>query len=273
MSIFDFVSRDVLEDLPEDTNLAFTKIVESAELRLGERTAELEHVDAWNQLQDLRQSFMNVILAVAKHHNIEPFASYEVPTVQGFKIEDYWQFKSDLNFYVAQIVLDNSQRARRDSVPLTPAAKDRIRALLYHLKTEVDKSSLNEAKKGAMLKKLEEFEQELDKTRMSLRAASLFWLGILQIPGGVWGTVDIAHKLMNEIGEVIAEAKEVEDETRRLAPVAPPKALVAPRPEPKDEPGWDSAPGWDTGDDIPARRTGARGRKKTPADLDDDIPF
>ncbi|MGE3334224.1 MAG: hypothetical protein AB7I36_11320 [Rhodospirillaceae bacterium] len=252
MSIFDFVPQEVFEDLPDDPNLAFTKLVSHAEQRLAERTSQLEHNESWNQLEDLRQSFMNVILAIARHYGIEPFASYQVPTVQGFKMENYWQFKSDLNFYVAQLVLDNSARTKRESVQLVPAAKDRIRTHLHALKKLVDESNLSDAKKAALLEKLRAFEEELDKGRMSLRAVTLFWLGILQIPGGVWGSVDIVMRLTNNIGEVIAEAKEVEDEARRLAPTAEPKALIAPRPvtpapPPADTGGWDS----DDKDEIP----------------------
>jgi len=53
--------------------------------------------------------------------------------------------------------------------------------------------------------------------------------GLLAIPGALWASADLAHKLVTSVMQVVAEAKSAEEETRRLAPIAAPKALSPPR--------------------------------------------
>jgi hypothetical protein len=254
MDIFDFVPPDEMDDLPEDGNLAFTTIVRKARQRLTEKTRDLEgYQEGWAELNEARHGFMNVVVAAARHYAIQPFATMEVPRIKQFSQEDHFQFKADLDFYMTQLLLDNSRRGRSESVQLSANAKEQIRTQLHHLKSQIDKLDWPDSKKAALHKKLEEFEQELNKTRLGLMAVTLLWLNVLTVPGGLAGTGEIAGKLLGKIVETIAEQKVAEDEARRLPPVAPPKALLPPRNEQSD-----------------LQYDGGRSRR---ADLGDDIPF
>ncbi|MCK6449670.1 MAG: hypothetical protein L6R19_02235 [Alphaproteobacteria bacterium] len=78
MNVFDFVTQDELDELPEDPRLAFATFVRHAQRRLAERTGQLQSQEDWELLEDARHGFMNVVIAAAKRYEIEPFASLEV---------------------------------------------------------------------------------------------------------------------------------------------------------------------------------------------------
>ncbi len=249
MNIFDFITQDEIEELPEDPNMAFTAFVGHASKRLSKRTAELDNVDdqeGYQQLEEARHGFMNVVVAAAKRYKIEPFASMDVPTHREFDWNAHRDFKSDIDHYMTQLLLDNVVRERSNSVELTGKAKDRIRGHVHALKTCIDNADLSDAKRAALHKKLTAFEGELEKKRLNLLAVTRVTLEVLALPGGVWATSEIVHKLTTNVMEVVAEAKAAEDEARRLAPSAPPLQLSAPRKAISQSSNYD-----DLDDDIP----------------------
>lgn len=249
MNIFDFITQDEIEELPEDPNMAFTAFVGHASKRLSKRTAELDNVDdqeSYQQLEEARHGFMNVVVAAAKRYKIEPFASMDVPTHREFDWNAHRDFKSDIDHYMTQLLLDNVVRERSNSVELTGKAKDRIRGHIHALKTCIDNADLSDAKRAALHKKLTAFEGELEKKRLNLLAVTRVTLEVLALPGGVWATSEIVHKLTTNVMEVVAEAKAAEDEARRLAPSAPPLQLSAPRKAISQSSNYD-----DLDDDIP----------------------
>jgi len=111
------------------------------------------------------------------------------------------------------------------------------------------------AKRKALLNKLDSFEKELEKRRVNILAVALVSFEILGMPGAVWASIDIVHKLVNNVMQEVAEAKVVEEQTRSIAAPSAPKALSPPRSEDKKA----STPVWN--------------KKTSTPDLDDEIPF
>lgn len=193
---------------------------------------------------------MNVVVAAAKRFEIEPFHSMEVPQYTNFRDTDHRQFKSDLDHFVTQLVLDNSLRSRQDTVAVLPSTKDRLRTYVSGLRQCVESGNMTDAKRESLLKKLDAFENELEKRRLSMITVAKFAYFILSVPGTLWASADITHKLTTSIMQTVAEAKDAEGETRQLPSATPLKALSAPRkPSPARRP-----PGFSD-------------------DLDDDVPF
>jgi hypothetical protein len=207
------------------------ELVNHAQRRLSEKLGQLDPQEQWNEVEDLRHSFMNVVIAAAKRFEIEPFLSMDVPRLDGYKNDDHRQFKADLDHYITQLMLDNSMQSKRDSVGLLSNSKDRIRKYILALRECIEKSNMTDAKKDALLNKLEQFEKELEKRRISILAVSRLTLELLALPGGVWGSVDVAHKLITNVMQTVAEAQAVEQETRQLPSSNNPKALSPPRAE------------------------------------------
>ena len=117
----------------------------------------------------------------------------------------------------------------------------------HALRDCVKKSHMTEEKQRALLDKLDAFENELEKKRLSLMVATLLAFEVISIPGSLWATGEVAHKLITTVMQIVAEDKAKEDEIRQLPATQIPKALLPPRAEKK-----------------PTRKA---------PDLDDEIPF
>ena len=186
---------------------------------------------------------------------IEPLASRNLPRRKEFGIEDYQSFREDLDHYLTQLLVDNTIRNRLYSVPIPDKGKDKIRSYLGALREAVDKADMPEAKRAALHKKLNAFEEALDKPRLNLVQVALIAMAIVEFPGAAWQSYDVVSGLMHKVLVTVAEAKAADDENRRLPPADAPAALLPPRRE-----------------DFKPKSSGM-GRKTSPDDLDDDIPF
>ena len=255
MNIFDFITQDEIDELPEDPALAFVAFVRHAQRRLTDRSQQLDanNEQDWHLLEEARYGFTNVVVAAAKRFGIEPFVSFSVPRLDQFKkSDDYRQFKADLDYYMTQLLLDNSIRGKRDSVLIAPTVKDKIRSYIHGLKTAIDASEFTDSKRAALLDKLTEFEKELDKRRLSLLAVTRITIAILAVPGSLWASYDIVAKLSANILQAVGEAKAADDESRQLPPADKPMVLLPPRNQ--DKPGIGDAtlrPGFNLDDEIP----------------------
>jgi hypothetical protein len=253
MNIFDFITQDELDELPEDSNMAFATFVRIAQGRLANCLRNEEGQDgSWQVIQEARYGFINVVVAAAKRYEIEPFSSLEVPRLDKFTDGDHRQFKADLDYYMTQLLLDNSIRGKRESVTIPIETKERIRTYIHRLKEAIDSADVTDAKRAALLDKLAEFEKELEKRRLNLLAVTKFAMAILATPGSIWGSYEIVQKLTSNVLQAVGEAKAVDDETRQLSPIDLPRALMPPR--------KDVSP------------TGPSSQGLGP-DLDDEIPF
>ena len=234
MNIFDFITQDEIDDLPDDDpQAAFVRFVRIAQRRLGERMAKIDSNEqsGWEELNEARHGFMNVIIAAAKKYEIEPFATLSVPRLKDFGHDDHRQFKADLDHYLTQLLLDNSSRAKRDSVLILPELRDSIRTYVFHLRNLIENASdLNETKRHDLLRRLAEFEAELDKKRLNLMAVTVLAITLAGAPGAVWSSADAANKLLTNILRVVGEAKFADDAARRLPPSTAPMAITGPRP-------------------------------------------
>ena len=234
MSILDFLTQDELDDLDEDHRVGFMQLVNIAQRKLSEKVSKFDPDDEadWRKIEEIRYSFMNVVLAAAKRFEIDPFVSMEVPKQQRFGNHDHLQFKADLDHYVTQLILDNSLRSKRDSIEVLPNTKDQLRTYIVGLRQCVENGNMSDAKREALLKRLDAFEAELEKRRLNMMNVARFAYFVLSVPGTVWASADITHKLTTSIMQTVAEAKAEEDQNKRLPAATVPKALSAPRGDP-----------------------------------------
>jgi hypothetical protein len=205
----------------------------------------------WRELEELQHSFVNVVIAAAKRFEIEPFTAMEVPPLSEFKDSEHKQFKADLDHYLTQLALDNAIRGRRESVEILPKSKEQIRQYVFRLRQCVEQANMTDAKREALLKKLDAFEVELEKRRLKLVAVSIFAMTLLALPGGVWQSCDIATRLITNVLQTVGEAKAADDETRQLPPTDAPKALSPPRKTVPPQTQMASAFDSDLDDDVP----------------------
>jgi hypothetical protein len=234
LNIFDFITQDEIDDLPDDDpQAAFVRFVRVAQRRLGERTTQLDTNDqsGWEELNEARLGIMNVVIAAAKKYEIEPFATLSVPRLKDFGSNEHRQFKADLDHYLTQLLLDNSSRSKRDSVLVPTELKDSIRTYVFHLRKLIESADdLDESKRQVLLRRLSDFEAELAKKRLNLMAVTILAITLAGAPGALWSSADAANKLLANILRVVGEAKLADDAARRLPSSVAPMAITGPRP-------------------------------------------
>jgi hypothetical protein len=254
MGIFDFITQDQIDDLPDDDpQSAFIAFVRIAQRRLGEITKAIDtsSQESWTDLEDARHGFMNVVIAAAKKYQIEPFVSLSVPRLENFDEKIHRQFQSDLDHYMTQLLLDNSSRSKRDSVFISSELRSSVRSYTHHLRQLIEKADdIDDGKRQALLRKLSEFEQELEKKRLSLLAVTIFAITLLSAPGGIGASADMASRLVTGILRSVGEARVADEAVRRLPSSEAPMAITGPRPN-----------------DAPLVKQGSQN------EMDDDIPF
>jgi hypothetical protein len=234
MMIFDFITQDEMDDLPDDDpQEAFTRFVEIARRQLADRmTVASDDEQGWHERSEAQHGFMNIIIAAAKRYDIQPLARLSVPRATKFNSDTYREFRSYLDHYLTQLLLSNSSRAKRDSVLLTQDFKSTIRAYVFNLRELIEKNEdIDEHKRDNLLKQLTAFEQALEKKRLNLLAVTVLAITLLSAPGALGASVDMASRLITNILRTVGEAKAHDDATRRLPSAASPLAITGPRPE------------------------------------------
>jgi hypothetical protein len=166
MNIFDIFSQDQLDQLPLENELAFLAWVRRAREILDERTNRLSDQDenGWRLIQAERYSFVNLIVAIGKRYGIQPFRNYEIPFLSDFDQNDYGNFSSELDHYVAQIVVDETIRKSRQGVELSLASKQKIRDYVARLKDLIDQSDLNPLRRRSCTPSLQRSRKLLERS-------------------------------------------------------------------------------------------------------------
>jgi len=231
MDFFDFIKPEELDDLPEDPHVAFIAFVRLAEPRLSARLREIgpRDQDTYEQIDDARYGFQNLVLGAAKKFGVEPFASLEMPTLKNHSDENYRQFRADLTHYLTQVMLTVAIRDRSDSVPLPPKSADSIRQYVHYLREAIDKADhLTKARKAALHRRLDALIEELDRKRVRYLLVARVVIEILAIPGALQASYDVMAPLAAKILREIGEAKLADDDEKRI-PFEGPVALSPPR--------------------------------------------
>ena len=229
MNIFDFITQDEIEDLPDDSEAAFLSFVRIARSRLVETTNKLDgrQEDEWEAINEARHGFMNVVTAAARRYDISPFNAMDVPRAGQFSQDDHRQFIADLDHYMTQLLLSDGLRTKRDSVLISEQAKQRIKTHLHHLREQIEKEEMPDKKRHDLFMKLDVFEQELNKRRLSLLAIAKITVEVLAVPGALAGSYDIATKLLSNVMVTVAQEKAQEESKPSLSS---PAAILPARP-------------------------------------------
>ncbi|WP_120496541.1 hypothetical protein [Kiloniella sp. EL199] len=231
MNIFEFITQDEIDALPDDPELAFIEFIHHAQKRLNQYTKTIDEEHEWHLIESAQHGFMNVTIAFAKNYKIKPFENIDVPRVddRGASSLSYRQYQADLDHYMAQLLIGNSRKKKRDSVYIEPIVKDKIKSYINGLKIAIDNSEFSEEKRASLHEKLKKFERELEAQKLSIVAVTKLAFVILSAPGALWASYDVASKLTTNILQAVGEAKEVEDDKQQLPITETHTALIPPR--------------------------------------------
>jgi hypothetical protein len=169
------------------------------------------------------------VYSAAANFGIKPFANEQVPLRKNFHWEEYQQFRANLSHYIGQIAFRTAITERNDSAALTDAVRRSVRDHIAELRKAISASRLSEARKDALLKRLDALEGELSKSRIRFWVVANVVFTILSAPGAAWTSYDAVMHMTAGIMRDVGEAKATEDENRHPIPPESPAALQAPR--------------------------------------------
>jgi hypothetical protein len=233
MEYFDFIKPGELDELPEDAQMRFARIVEIAQPRLAERLSQLDSNDRneWDQVQDARYGFQSLVMGAARQFGIEPFASQEFPLIANYQENDYRQFRHDLTSYISQIMFNAADFDRANSAPLIEEKRQSIRTYIYHLREAIDKADLPDWKRKRLHERLNKLEEEISRGRVRFNVVAGILMGVLAATSDAGGAYDTISKVSSFILREIGIAKAADDEQRKVSYEPPVALLPLRRPE------------------------------------------
>ncbi|HEY3638778.1 MAG TPA: hypothetical protein VGK90_11555 [Rhizomicrobium sp.] len=215
MELFDFITPEEMEDLPEDNEAAFVQLVRIAKIRFAERMRELPDTDAHEEIEEARYGFQNVVLGAAKQFDIPALSNFSIPPIENYTPQNYRQFRHDLTHYLTQIMLTAGRRARNDSVPLGVKTTDTVRAHIAHLRDAIENDQkLTRTKRDRLYALLDDLEKELTRNRIRLWAVARVVYELLALPGMACDSYHAITQFTTAVMRDLGEAKIVENESR-----------------------------------------------------------
>lgn len=228
MEYFDFIRPGDLDNLPEDSQLAFAEFVKLAQARLIDRLEKLDPQDngAWEVITEAKHGFQNVVMGAARRFGIEPFATADVPRLANYQDEQYRQFRADLSNYITQIMLSAADYDRSNSVPLRDETKESIRTYLYYLREAIDRDeSLSTKTKQRMHERVNDVEAELARPRIRIATVATAAALILAMPHDASDSYNAIARLVTSVMREIGTAKAADNEQRHIS-TDPPVAFL-----------------------------------------------
>lgn len=240
------ITQDEIQALPSDPRERFVALEEICRRRYEQATAEDDI--QWNYVQDMRLQYMSSVVAAAKYLAIEPINRIIIPKKSKWNDEAYEDFVNELHFYAMQLALEAADRNLQLAIILQGTTKQRLVTLTEHLREQVRKLDLPPARVDQLLARIDQFERELIKPRLTFTAVAALTIYVAAAIADVGGAATTVRGAMNLIEEAVGAAKEEQDKDAagRLGMLEP-KQLEPPRPAEIAAP----RETYDLNDDIP----------------------
>lgn len=221
MSEYDLIPDETYDGLPQDDHEKFAILVRTAQSNLARM---LDQRGSNDFADEIRAQFISVISGTAEALGIEGLPPI---TEDMDNYRAYANYQVRLAGIVAKVRLQSNLVARPHSVELGRINRAKLKQEIDQLRRSVEESDLPQKKRDALLDKLDEFENELEKQRLSFARTMAIAASIMAIVSGA--TITLANgqdaaKTILTILRLVGEDKEREEaERERLSP--PPKAL------------------------------------------------
>lgn len=240
------ITQAEIEALPPDPRERFVAIEEICRRRYEQNT-EGDDVQ-WSYIQDMRLQYMSGVVAAAKYLGIEPIDRIVIPKKSKWNDDAYEDFINELHFYAMQLALEAADRNTQLSIILQGSTKQRLVTLIEHLREQVRKLDLAPARIDQLLARIDQFERELTKPRLTFTAVAALTIYVTAAIADVGGAATTVRGAMNLIEEAVGTAKEEQDkEAAGRLGIFEPKKLEPPRPPEEPKP----RETYDLNDDIP----------------------
>lgn len=137
------MTDDIFQNLPEDPELAFVKLVEHFDRELDEKVQRSEER---SDTSIFTLDYMNQVIAAANELGIDILSDYELPA-EGNVWQAYGEFSRRVKNIVLRINIRNSRAVREFSVELDSAAKAKIHSYIGAIRTLIEREHVEERRK------------------------------------------------------------------------------------------------------------------------------
>jgi hypothetical protein len=192
-------------DLPEDPDLAFLQL-EKEFRALADK--QLETADNNSSYDTIWQTYMNSTLAAARELGITYFERWERPPLGRDLYENYRSFSLAASQYTTQVRIRHSRRAKRYSVALDAATKQKIKHHLDQLKEIAGSLELSLVKRESILGKILALEMEMARERTRFEVIAALVLESATVVGQAGEKLEPWRKWIGSITNLFGLAKD-----------------------------------------------------------------
>ena len=174
---------------------------------------------------------MTRVVAASRHYQIEALSKLEVPPISPHRFYvKFSEFKNDVDFVTMQIRIGAAQFNRSGSVQLDVTMKRKIHHFVQQIRDLIELAELSPDKKDDLLSKLNKFAAEIDRGRTRLQAGMDFYIAVCNGIGVGFKKLKPVKDMIDSIGNVLGDAKQLEDQfTKKLPPARDRKRLEPPK--------------------------------------------
>lgn len=239
MSQYELIPDEAFDNAPEDEGDKFVFLAKTAQTNFQRM---LDSSNANEYSNELQNHFVATVSAMATALGIEGLPPVSLTPSYG----DYTRFQVALSAIITTARIKSQTISRPFSVELGRVSKGKIRQEIDSLKHYIQNSDLDEKKKSALIDKLDDMLEELEKKRLSFARTMAIAASIMGTIGGSAGAIAAAPRIPEGVSYIVSligvEKAEEEEEYLRLS--APVRALTPPA---SDKGGFNS----DFDDDVP----------------------
>ena len=242
MNIYDLVTAEELQSVPDDPSQAFGYLARLSQVRYRERLSKIDISDPFSSFatNDIRVGFAKTLIGIAQAYDLNPFAnSYSKIDDNGSDSntdlsDELIKFERDLPVFLAKLEIHNIKTRNQNHIPISIISREKIRSHIDSIKILLDKTDISRKRKEHLYSYLLKFESEITKPKLNIADAGILFIRVLEITASMTVIADSEsiRKITNAIVMEVSKAS-IEDKEDRLLTIDQPKLLLPPPEQPE----------------------------------------
>lgn len=215
----------IFEDLSDDPELAFLQLED-----LFRRDC-VQKINFYNGDQFPADEYLEYIsrtLAARTELGLDILGEWELPAAEHFNIDEYRDFRRDVDHCCTALKIRRSRRVKGYSVRLDGPTKQKILHYIEKIKDIAQKLEVDDWKRRSLFDKLNDFESEVNRDRTRFEFFGSVVIYASEVLGSAAANAEPARKWLDSIARLIWGV-DVEERTERLPSPSERKRVEGPR--------------------------------------------
>lgn len=244
---YDLITPDEISALSAASpDEAFVSFENTCRSRLHSLLRDLSQDDSG---ADLYLQYMGLVAAAAEEYGVDGYDRLAVPSAAEYVYGDYRAFSQAVLKAVTRLQIRRTRAFASSSVQLESSDKEKILHHIRQLRIRVEESTLDDAQKKALYKKLESLETELTNERFNLTRSMILLTALFAAISQAESAIIKAPEAVAAIMQIVGMAKGIEESEQAKLPKS--KEKLAIEDHGKDRRGRNATNASAGNDDIP----------------------